>query len=278
MDTIAEYIPYSFQGRRWNINESVDKILLKEPKIYDTNKFLGIEYNSDGKRKSFAQMFEEMTLLDDSEENDGKRAVYEYLLMGDNFKIDEPRQAFEALYNYKSTNFKNDTIVTLLTQKRMIKILDGMIEQLYTENVHELSFQYLKNGYDGHLYGRTYGNSYYEKASSMIDAVIMRCYNETKEIENGDRKEYTPFVEGVLSNVLTNSKKKRKSESTTIMNQLKERQEKYEKNANAGVVRETLDGYIVSISDIVKITYGPLFDKMQDSGKRVGSFFQFRES
>ena len=99
--------------------------------------------------------------------------------------MDNPRQAFIALLEYKKNNTKNDEIVQLVVERRMVEIVDKMVDQLYWENSKDISLQYQEKGYEGFPYIKRRGFSYYEMASSMINDVLMRCYTETKEVEDG---------------------------------------------------------------------------------------------
>ena len=90
--------------------------------------------------------------MDESPENDPKRSVYQAILGSELIRLDEPSKAFSALFNYQSTNSKNDAIVQKLVQNSLIHIVDRMTIQLHEENVQDISKQYQQDGYSGRTY------------------------------------------------------------------------------------------------------------------------------
>lgn len=248
-------------GLKVNVDKLFDRLALKHPELCAPGSYFSIEYNPDGKRKPFAQILEEMSQLDESPENDGKREVYRHILTNEVSKLDNPRQAFIALFNYKSTNTKNDEIVQLIVERRMVEIVDKMVDQLYWENSKDISLMYIEKGYEGFPYVKRRGFSYYEVASSMINDALMRCYTETKEVEDGKREELSPFVKGLNKRARVKDTLRTKNANATVIDILKMRQERYNQKADLGSFREMVDGYIISVGDVAKMTYGETLKK-----------------
>lgn len=248
-------------GLKVNVDKLFDRLALKHPELCKPGSYFSIEYNPDGKRKPFTQILEEMSQLDESPENDGKREVYRHILTNEASKLDNPRQAFIALLEYKSTNPKNDEIVQLVVERRMVEIVDKMVDQLYWENSKDISLQYQEKGYEGFPYIKRRGFSYYEMASSMINDVLMRCYTETKEVEDGKREELSPFVKGLNKRARAKDTMRIKNANATVIDILKMRQERYDQKADLGSLREMVDGYIISVGDVAKMTYGETLKK-----------------
>ena len=248
-------------GLKVNVDKLFDRLALKHPELCKPGSYFSIEYNPDGKRKPFTQILEEMSQLDESSENDGKRKVYRHILTNEASRLVNPRQAFTALMNYKSTNPKNDEIVQLVVERRMVEITDKMINQIYWENSKDISLQYQEKGYEGFPYIKRRGFSYYEMASSMINDVLMRCYTETKEVEDGKREELSPFVKGLNKRARVKDTMRIKNANATVIDILKMRQERYDQKADLGTLREMFDGYIISVGDVAKMTYGETLKK-----------------
>ena len=140
------------KGAKLSLDGLFDEYISQHLELCKPGSYFSIEYNPDGKRKSLAQILDGLNELDESPENDPKRSVYQAILGSELIRLDEPSKAFSALFNYQSTNSKNDAIVQKLVQNSLIHIVDRMTIQLHEENVQDISKQYQQDGYSGRTY------------------------------------------------------------------------------------------------------------------------------
>ena len=90
--------------------------------------------------------------------------------------------------------------------------------------------------------------------SSNIDALIMRCEAEKREMQLGERKELSPLVKGLMGNV--------SQDDNTVLDVLRQRQQFYKDNSSFGALKEATEGFVISVADVAKRTYTPAFKRI----------------
>ncbi len=264
-------------GGKINIDKIFDRIIKDHPELCQEGSYFSIEYNPDGKRKTTAEILSQLSQLDESESSDQKREVYKHILLSGIIENDVPSQAFKALFNYQSTNQKNDEIIKEIVQKKLLGIVKGMTNEYLNDNVLSLSMKYMRTGYDRANYMAP-GYTFNEKLSSVIDKIVARCEEEEKGVEEG--KKMSPFVEGVFdiapgSSYSTNGFFDRFNPPMTVLTSLKKYQEKVQQYPASKFYLEVLGGYVISVADIAKLALNPMVKRVAN---RFGSKTQPTEA
>ena len=257
-------------GGRINIDKIFDRIIKDHPELCQEGSYFSIEYNPDGKRKTTAEILSQLSQLDESEASDQKREVYKHILLSGIIENDVPSQALKALFNYQSTNQKNDEIIREIVQKKLLGIVKGMTNEYLNDNVLSLSMKYMNTGYDRMNYMAA-GYSFNERVSSVIDKITARCEEEEKGLEEG--KKMSPFVEGVFdiapgSSYSTNGFFDRFNPPMTVLTSLKKYQEKVKQYPASKFYLEVVGGYMISVADIAKVALNPMVKRIAN---RFGS-------
>lgn len=97
--------------------------------------------------------------------------------------------------------------------------------------------------------------------SSNIDALIMRCEAEKREMQLGERKELSPLVKGLMGNV--------SQDDNTVLDVLRQRQQFYKDNSSFGALKEATEGFVISVADVAKRTYTPAFKRIAEIVKNM---------
>lgn len=96
--------------------------------------------------------------------------------------------------------------------------------------------------------------------SSNIDALIMRCEEEKREMQLGERSTFSPLVNGLMGktfeNVLANQ------EEGSVLDVLRQRQQFYKDNSSFGALKEATAGFVISVADVAKRTYTTAFKRI----------------
>ena len=136
-------VPYSL-ARRIDINKLFDKVIKRELELCQPGKYYSIEYDPEGNRKPLKQILAEMNTLDESEENDGKRSVYQYIIGEVIIGTESPTQIFDALFNYQGTNDKNSKVVEQVVQNKLGNLLLLMEKEAGKDEVSRLVGKFKK--------------------------------------------------------------------------------------------------------------------------------------
>ncbi len=142
-DSEGYKVPYSL-SRRIDINKLFDKVIKSELELCQPGKCYSIEYDPEGNRKPLKQILAEMNSLDESEGNDGKRSVYQYIIGEVIIGTESPTQIFDALLNYQATNEKNNKVVEQVVQKKLGNLLLLMEKEAGRNEVSRLLGRFKK--------------------------------------------------------------------------------------------------------------------------------------
>ena len=96
--------------------------------------------------------------------------------------------------------------------------------------------------------------------SSNIDALIMRCEAEKREMQLGERKELSPLVKGLLGKTFENGLANQ--EEGSVLDVLRQRQQFYKDNSSFGALKEAAEGFVISVEDVAKRIYTPAFKRI----------------
>ena len=96
--------------------------------------------------------------------------------------------------------------------------------------------------------------------SSNIDALIMRCEAEKREMQLGERSTFSPLVNGLLGKSFENGLANQ--EEGSVLDVLRQRQQFYKDNSSFGALKEATEGFVISVADVAKRTYTSAFKRI----------------
>lgn len=96
--------------------------------------------------------------------------------------------------------------------------------------------------------------------SSNIDALIMRCEAEKREMQSGERSTFSPLVNGLLGKTFENGLANQ--EEGSVLDVLRQRQQFYKDNISFGALEEATKGFVISVADVAKRTYTTAFKRI----------------
>lgn len=136
-----------------------------------------------------------------------------------------------------------------------------METEYYEDGVNRLINEYYQTGHDRYIHAMRKGYSFLEKTSAMVDRVSKRYDEELEQSKTKGDKVISPFVRGLMAPAKVSRKSIVPIAFGNVMGSLKRYQGHIKFSNPLAVLTETADAYCISLGDILKMTYGPIFSE-----------------